>query len=306
MALGIIFLNFYRSIRQKENKIRRECTENKKKLYISLTRYYCLVLLISFFLISFPACCLNLTYYLSQKYLVAFLENHLPKYNIHEQIQSSEQKTINIDDHIINSPEIIKLKSDIDNLNKRITIAFRDINIYKEDIYNIKTNIIPIFNKFNIKTPINLSLNYNKTEHNLAMEETNIGEILVRSFKFYYEKGSLILNRWHLTNNEEIQGVTNFIQNGINNNSLYRITIAGKASKEYIRNPNNRISNNYELSKARAENIKNIIDDIILRCNAKNINFRVSCVGFSNQENSNPDPVYERYANVLIYEIITK
>jgi len=268
----------------KNNAIRKNWNPWYKK-FILYSYYSTNVILLFSVLIILPTILVNLTNHYSYKLL----------YGKDAQKELEDQSKEN---------QINAIKKEIDNTNNTLSLTLHDINNYKENILNLNANMLFISNKFNVKLPLNLNFNYKKTENLPKIEDNSIIEIEVASFKIYYERGSLILNKQYLRNNEELQGIDKFIRNGINPNNSYRISIIGKASKEHILNPRNRISNNYELSKARAEDTKYIIDDIIFACHGKIVNIHFSHVGCSNQENRNEDPIYERYASVSIYQII--
>lgn len=87
-----------------------------------------------------------------------------------------------------------------------------------------------------------------------------------------------------------------------NKSSIYTVKLIGSASDEVIKNTNNSLSDNYQISLARANNVKEYImqqinDDDFIR---KNITFNI--FAFSNQKpkSSDNNKKYEMNRNVMV------
>jgi hypothetical protein len=130
-------------------------------------------------------------------------------------------------------------------------------------------------------------------------------EVEIRSskkFKIYFSKGSLLVENNYLSNKKTIIEVTNYLKN-IPVTSEYKAMIVGYSSIERINSNNHRVNNNYELSKARAENIKFFINELMLKNKNQLKNIEYFCGGFSNQKSLSHDINEQRKVEITFYEV---
>ncbi len=123
----------------------------------------------------------------------------------------------------------------------------------------------------------------------------------LQAITFYFEKKQLALDK--KINITSLNTLKVFFQNHKELDNKFFITIKGYSSNERLINEN-KISNNYELSLARAENTKLIIIEMLKLNNISVQNVYFDIYGYSN-ENSTNSTYEERKVEVLINQITT-
>lgn len=122
------------------------------------------------------------------------------------------------------------------------------------------------------------------------------------TFIIYFPKGSLLVENNYLSNKKTIIALTNYLKD-IPATSTYKAMIVGYSCIERINSNTNRVNNNYELSKARTENIKFFINDLMLTNNSQLKKIEYVCGGFSNQKIFSKKIDEQRRVEITFYEI---
>lgn len=107
---------------------------------------------------------------------------------------------------------------------------------------------------------------------------------LIKEFVIYYEKGNINLNNNLLTNKEIEQSIDTLFKS-LNKDNSYSIKIIGFSSSELLNN-SNKIADNYQLSLARAENIKKYLMDVIIK-----YDFNINKIFINTYANSNENTI---------------
>lgn len=123
----------------------------------------------------------------------------------------------------------------------------------------------------------------------------------LQEITFYFEKRQLSLDK--KANESSLNTLKVFFQNHKELDNKFFITIKGYSSNERLVNEN-KISNNYELSLARAENTKLIIVEMLKLNNISLQNIYFDIYGYSN-ENSTNSAHKDRKVEVAINQITT-
>lgn len=123
-----------------------------------------------------------------------------------------------------------------------------------------------------------------------------------KNFEIYFPKGSLLVENNYLSNKKTIIELTNYLKN-IPVTSEYKAMIVGYCCIERINSNNHRVNNNCELSKARAENIKFFINELMLKNNNQLKKIEYFCGSFSNQKSLSHDINEQRKVEITFYEV---
>ncbi len=118
--------------------------------------------------------------------------------------------------------------------------------------------------------------------------------------RFYvtYKQGSLILDYGFMKNREQLSELIDYLKHS--NNAEYNLLLIGSSSSESIANPDNRISDNYSLSKARANSLMGSLIQEMVR---EEINMPKSwiSVGDSNEKSHDNPSSFDRRVDIYLY-----
>ena len=185
-----------------------------------------------------------------------------------------------------NLPIILFLLS----ISGTITATFSIIDFKIEKLFVMENSEFFMTKKVTIN-------HYNDDKHNYAYKDKKLIFI-------YFDNNSIVIKKKINEPNLKLQieNLSKLKQILSNRKSIYTIKLTGYASKEIVKLSNNSISDNYQISLARANNMKeyiiNIInDDDFIR---KNITFNI--FAFSNQQiNTNhPNKDYHMHRKVKV------
>lgn len=119
---------------------------------------------------------------------------------------------------------------------------------------------------------------YNKEKR--TIENNYIINQTLKNYEFYYDKGNISLDKKY--NDKNYENLYNFFKKQKSFNTKFYITIIGYSSNELIKDKD-KISNNYELSIARANNMKKEIEEILVNLNINRTNVFFNVYGYSNE-----------------------
>jgi hypothetical protein len=174
------------------------------------------------------------------------------------------------------SPDDIKEAYKIILLNKifrfKITFFFVVISIIMVSLSLVLISIIPKNN--NDIHKVLISEDIHKPENNIEyVFSKQLDPIYI-----YFDKG-LILQK----ENDSLVNLENIFTQKINKNNKYIIKITGFSSTEVV-SLKNTLADNYQISMARANNVKKYILDIVDKYHFSRENFVIDIFAFSNQD----------------------
>ncbi|MGB6327431.1 MAG: hypothetical protein WBF48_00770 [Halarcobacter sp.] len=120
----------------------------------------------------------------------------------------------------------------------------------------------------------------------------------IHTTSIHFEKGSIIINR-----TDAKKELDNLFTNEINKNNHYIIKLTGFSSTEIVKHKNT-LSNNYQISLARANNVKKYILDIFDKKNFNRENLFIDTFAYSNQDITNDKTNQHEINRKVIIEII--
>ncbi len=172
-----------------------------------------------------------------------------------------------------------------------------------------KTLWLSLFSAFMVSLSLilmstNAKNNQNKHEPSAYRgknESTNIDYLFskqLESLYIYFEKGSILPNAIH-----SLDKIENILAQQINKQNKYIIKITGFSSLEIVQ-WKNAISDNYQISMARANNIKKIILDLADKNNFNRENIIIDIFAFSNQNISKTNIMNHQANRKVKIEII--